>query len=249
MKCEQVFFVGAMDVDWQKKLTNRALLEMFSNITMYHGAQVGHTALEGVSPVSWMVMNYKMKVYCRPSMFSHVRVETWISGYSKVRADREYIVRDAQGELICRASAIWVALDGATGNPLRMTEKLMEGFGTDEEKNFPDLNYLNPRKFSVNAMQTQTIQLHRSMDDYNGHVHNSMYLEIAQEALPADLYRGTFGEIEIAYKNEITSGSEVLLEYAEGNGECRIAIRSPEDGRLHGAVVLDGFRSATISQR
>lgn len=37
MKLEQSFFVGVQDVDAEKKITNKALIEMISNISMLHG--------------------------------------------------------------------------------------------------------------------------------------------------------------------------------------------------------------------
>lgn len=238
MKYVKEFFAGAMDVDMNKRLTNRALLEMFSNITMYHGMLVGHTATQGTSPVSWMAMNYKMKVMKRPEMFSTIRVVTWVSGYSRVRADREFVAYDEAGETVAAASAIWIAIDGETGNPLRMTDELMQGFGPEEGSNFPGYKYMNPRKIAFEPQTTREVGIHRSMADYNGHVHNSTYIEVAQEALPEELCRGTFDDIEIAYKNEIPIGGKVNLEYREDDGVCIIAIRDPEDGKLHGAVAM-----------
>ena len=51
MKLEQEFFVGAHDVDRDKKVTNKALLEMLSDISMLHGVKSGQTRTEGLSPV------------------------------------------------------------------------------------------------------------------------------------------------------------------------------------------------------
>ena len=237
MKFEKEFFAGAMDVDMNKKLTDRALLEMFSNITMLHGKTVGHTATSGISPVSWMAMNYKMQVIRRPEMFSTLRVVTWVSGYSKVRSEREYLVYLGD-EIVAKGSAIWIAIDGETGNPLRMTDELMEGFGTVDEKNFPDYKYINPRKFSIEPTSTRVIETYRCMDDYNGHVHNSTYMEIAREGLENELYWDTYSDIEIVYKNEIPSASSVLLEYAKEDGAHIVAIKSPDGSKLHGAVVF-----------
>ena len=238
MKFEKEFFIGAMDVDWQKRLSNRALIEMFSNITMYHGAVVGHTSVTGISPVSWMAMNYKMQVFSRPVMFGTVKVQTWISSYNKVRATREYNVFDDGDNLVAKCTAIWVAIDGETGSPLRMTDELMKDYEKEDECCFPSYQFINARKFELDSPDVRELELHRMMDDYNGHVHNSAYLDIAQEALPEDIFRGTFDDVEIAYKNEITSGGEVLLEHSAKDTVHEIAIRSPEDGRLHGAVVL-----------
>ena len=52
MKLEQSFFVGVQDVDARKRITNKALIEMISNISMLHGVVAGQTYTEGTSPVS-----------------------------------------------------------------------------------------------------------------------------------------------------------------------------------------------------
>ena len=67
MKLEQEFFVGAHDVDREKKVTNKALLEILSDISMLHGVKSGQTKTEGVSPFSWVVLGWKMhlcSVHC-----------------------------------------------------------------------------------------------------------------------------------------------------------------------------------------
>ena len=57
MKLEQTFFVGAFDVDAEKKITNTALLEILSDMSMLHGAVSGQTKTDrktvGVFILHW----------------------------------------------------------------------------------------------------------------------------------------------------------------------------------------------------
>ena len=90
MKMTMSVLVNGQDVNHDKLITNKALIELFSNITMYHGFLCGHTSIEGASPVSWIVMGWKMEVLKRIRMFSNVRVETWIQSSTRVRVLRNY---------------------------------------------------------------------------------------------------------------------------------------------------------------
>ena len=100
MKLEQEFFVGAHDVDREKKVTNKALLEILSDISMLHGVKSGQTKTEGVSPFSWVVLGWKMQVLRRPSMFSTLRAVTWVRDHSRVRGGRDYVIYDENNSII-----------------------------------------------------------------------------------------------------------------------------------------------------
>jgi len=100
VKLRQDFFIGVQDVDQNKRITNHALLEMLSDISMLHGVKAGQTSTEGRSTVSWIVLGWRVKVYKRPSMFSTVSVYTWAQQHGHVRANRDYLVCDENGEKI-----------------------------------------------------------------------------------------------------------------------------------------------------
>ena len=237
MKLEQEFFVGAHDVDREKKVTNKALLEMLSNISMLHGVKSGQTWTDGVSPVSWVVLGWKMQVLKRPQMFSTLRAVTWVRDHSRVRAGRDYIIYDENGDIVVKATAEWVAQDMSSGFFMRMTPELLEPFGPEPENiNFPGLSFPAIRKIEVDVDLQQEMEIDRMMFDYNGHVHNSIYVNLAEQILPEELYLHRFNDVEIIYKLEITSGDKVLLEYTEQENRHMIVIRRKEDRMIHAVV-------------
>lgn len=236
MKTTLSVLVNGQDVNHDKLITNKALLELFSNITMYHGFLCGHTSDEGTSPVSWIVMGWKMQVVNRARMFRKLRVETWIQSFSRVRVLRNYAAYDEEGELVAKAAGEWVAVDGKTGNFIRITPELLEPFGTPEEENhFPGYRFPDVRNFDLPAAETKTVVPGLQMVDYNDHVHNSEYANLAGEIYPRGM---TSDEIVIVYRTQILPGEPVLLELSHEEDQHIVAVRNPNDRSLHALVVM-----------
>ena len=242
MKIEQQFFVGAHDVDFNKKVTNKALLEMLSDISMLHGVKSGQTKTEGKSPVSWVVLNWRMKVFRRPSMFSTLRAVTWVRDYTKVRGGRDYIIYDEEDNVVVKATAEWVAMDVGTGRFLRLTSELMAPFDPEpDEINFPDFHFPAARSVDLEVLDAREMEVDRMMFDYNGHVHNSVYLNMAEQILPEELYLHGFNEVLITYKMEITTEDSVLLEYSRQGEEHVVVIRKKDDRKIHTVITFKGY--------
>ena len=237
MKLEQEFFVGAHDVDREKKVTNKALLEILSDISMLHGVKSGQTKTEGVSPFSWVVLGWKMQVLRRPSMFSTLRAVTWVRDHSRVRGGRDYVIYDENNTIVAKGTAEWVAQNRETGFFMKMTPELLAPFDPEpEEILFPGFSFPAIRKIDVDVDLQQEIEIERMMFDYNGHVHNSIYVNLAEQILPEELYYHRFNDVEIIYKLEITSCGKVLLEYTKQEDRHMVVVRRKDDRAIHAVV-------------
>lgn len=243
MKLRQDFFIGVQDVDQDKKLRNHALLEMLSDISMLHGVKAGQTSTDGRSMVSWIVLGWRVKVYQRPAMFSTVSAYTWAQKHGHIRAGRDYLVCDMNGEKIAEATSEWTPIDTKTGKFLRITPELIGAFDPEpEEVNFPEYKLPAMRRFAMEPDAVREIELNRAMFDYNRHVHNSIYLVLAEQILPEEVLQGRINEFEIVYKMEITKAQSVHLEYKREGNIHTVAIRSTGDDTLHSVVRMKSER-------
>ncbi|MDO4869712.1 MAG: thioesterase [Bacillota bacterium] len=239
MRLRQDFFVGVQDVDVNKKLTNHALLEKLSDISMLHGAKAGHTATSGTSAISWVVLGWKVKVYQRPSLFSTIRVYTWVQKYGYVRANRDFLVEDENGTVIAVGTSEWTPIDTKTDKFIRITPELVEPFEPEPENvNFPDHHYPAFRRFEMVPDKTRQIELNSAMFDYNRHVHNSVYLILAEQIVPEEVTECGCDEFEIVYKMETTTMDPVRLEYKCEEDSHIVAIRDCADNTLHAVVTM-----------
>ena len=239
MKLVETKQIRGQEVNADKKLTNKALLEFFSNGAMYHTFLGGDTSSEGVSPVSWMVMGWKMQVFSRPYMFSNVTVETWVQRYTRVKARRNYRVTDEEGNIVAVAAAEWVAMNAATNMFVRLTPEVMDHYTSENEEEVLESFFFNDyRKFEEPAQSSKLITPLYSMNDYNCHLHNSEYIYLADEIIPGDPLHDVYDDVEIYYRQQVKPGEEVLLEYCVMDGRKYVAVKSPEDGSLHTLIIL-----------
>ena len=239
MKLVQTKRISGQEVNMIKKVTNKALIELFSDISMYHTFLAGHTSVEGVSPVSWMVMAWKMQVIKRVSMFSTVTVQTWVQSYNRVKARRNYRITDENGSTVALAAAQWAALDAGKGTFIRLTPEVIQAYtAEDEEEVFKSFEFKEYRSFDQAVLKSRKFTPPLSMNDYNGHLHNSEYVNLADEILPDHMLTDMPDNVEMYYRQQILPGKDVILEYCEHEGRHYAAVKSPENGGLHALVIL-----------
>lgn len=90
----------------------------------------------------------------------------------------------------------------------------------------------NSQMVSVYTVQKRDI-------DTNHHVNNLIYLDLAYEVLPDDIFFNTdFKNVEIMYKHEAKLGETLNLFYAEINNSTFITIKNNESDKLHCIIKL-----------
>lgn len=239
---EQQFRAGIQDVGKGNEITNKAILEMFTNTTNLHGNHVGQgVAHLEETPLAWVVLNWKAEVLKRPKVCESMTVRTWAQEYSKVHADRDFEIAAEDGSVAVRGTSRWVAVDLGTGRMKKLDEVIMGPYGCEpDHKNFPDFKFSKMNEKDVEILGSTEFKIIRSMIDVNGHVYNPMYLDIAREVFPDELEDTLFNDIEVSYKNEIKPRETVTVEYgtsAEQPGKYLVRIND-SDGRLHSGMIF-----------
>lgn len=240
MQAEQKFFIGIQDVGLNYEATNKALLEVLTNVTNLHGNLVRQGINEqGKSPISWVVLNWELEVYRRPKICETILARTWGQEHSKMGAYRDYEIIDQKGEIIAKATSMWIALNTSTFKPIRMTSDIMDAFGCEpQHKNFPDFKFTRPDSPDLPAVLQTRFKINKSMIDCNNHVHNPAYMDLVNEALPEGMNEINFNNIEVSYKKEIKLHEEVLLEYASDSEKNYVFIWDDSRDKLHASVIL-----------
>ena len=239
---EQEVLVRGQEVNSDKWITNKALLELCSNITMFHGYTVGHTAVEGISPVSWIVLGWDLVVYRRVRMFEKIRVATWVRDYNRVRCTREYAIYDEQGNVTARALGEWAALDGQKGTFLRLNAQLMDPFGPEPEQlYFPDHQFPPFKLPEGDPCKTADVLVYHHMIDYNGHLHNSEYLHLADQIYPEEVYLHPADRAIVLYKKQVLPNETVRLAYWDENNCQTVAVCNIETGDLCALVIREAL--------
>lgn len=177
-------------------------------------------------------------------MFSHpkyndvITIKTWPRVLEKFYSYRDFEVFDNNNNLIAIASSKWIMINTETGRIERMTEDIINAYGTVEKNVFNKPLNEKPRE-PENSILGFEYKVQRKDIDTNNHVNNVHYIDYAIEALPEDVYNSyEINNVQIHYKKEIKYGEKIKCYYSLKNNKHVISIKSEDNSVLHSIVKL-----------
>lgn len=233
------FKIQIKDIGKENKIKNRAILEILENVACYHSDLVGY----GVNnikdtKVTWILLDWKLKVIKRPTYGQVLTVNTWGKGMNKFFTYRDFEIYDDNNNLCAIATSKWVLIDAEKGKMTRLTEKIIDAY-KPENKNVFKKEKMDKIEIPEEFTNTVKYQAIRKDIDINNHMHNLYYLDLAYEALPKEIYdRRPFENVKITYKKEIKLGEKVICQYSEHKGKYVIVIKNEEETTIHAIVEL-----------
>ncbi|MBO4548827.1 MAG: hypothetical protein J5758_06395, partial [Abditibacteriota bacterium] len=198
------------DYDSAGRLTFEAILEMLESISAHHCISVSdNLASQGIS---WVLLDWRIRILRQPAQFRSLQVRTWVNGSAPGGSTvRNYTVTDREGSELIRAAARFALVDMQAQRSVRITEEILRPYEPEE------LSVFGPEPARLREPDSfdgeRDIVLRRSDFDFNGHVHNTRYIEFALEALPEKDYAGTvYTQLRIAYRRAVTSADRVTVK-------------------------------------
>ena len=217
--------------------TDEAALALIEATASRHADSVNDDLIDGSrAGLAWIVMEWRVEIARRPRSGEELTSETWIVCKAPTAMlRRQFRVSARTGETLIRAEAVMVLLDTGKGRLARITEEAVAPYGPEEETAFEDAapRLAPPREYA----SVRPVSLRRGDIDYNGHVHNTKYIDIAREALPEDAPPAR--SFRVKYIRPVREGDEVSLGYAEEDGVRTVAVLT---GGTAAAVVRWEYR-------
>ena len=240
-KFEHKFEIGFRDVGKGNKLTNRGLLGFLDDIAGMHSNLVGYGANDiDKTGLTWVLLNWKVRIFKRPSYGESVLVKTWARNSVKFYTYRDFEVYNKSNELIAIATTKWVLMDAKTMRLTKITDELIEKYEPEMQYVFKEEPEVNKLDVPSTASDMISYTVKRKDIDINKHVHNTYYLDFAYEALPEEVYeKDNLDNIEILYKKEIKLGETIKCFYAKDENSHYIVIKSEDEQTVHSIIRLD----------
>ena len=160
--------------------------------------------------LTWMLHRLHVIMDRFPGWRDEITIKTWPSSGDSLRAYRDFVIMDADGEEIGRCLSYWLMINIETRRPVRMPEEVLKMAPADT-KHVLEVQK-NRIDFDIEAEGSSEFRVRRSDLDLNHHLNNVAYIEWALEALPAER---RVRKIDIEFLAECTEGEEVKSEYAE----------------------------------
>ena len=241
MIVENEYTVKLSEIDKNNKVTNKAILSYLEEVGGIHSNIAGYGILDiPKTHLTWLLLEWKLKVIRRPNYNEKIKVTTWSKDTVKCYAYRDFKIYDEKGNVIALATSKWVLVNTQKGRIVMVEQELHEKYKPEldksafEEKNdFPKISI--PEKY-----QYETEYVVRKSDiDVNNHMHNLNYMDLANEALPDDVYKkGELNNVRITYKREIKLGEVVQCKYSLVDGKHVVIVKSNDDSVLHALIEM-----------
>ena len=241
MILENEYTVKLSEIGKGNKVTNKAILSYLEDIGGIHSNQAGYGIFEiAKTHLSWILLGWRLQVIRRPRYAETIRIKTWSKGVVRLYTYREFEIYDEQGNLIVKASSKWVLLDIEKGKIVRIEPSLIAKYAPEVDKEVFSKEEFDKVK-EPDEYQFETEYTVRRADiDVNNHMHNLDYIELANEALPEDVYRGAlFNDIRITYKKEIKLGDTVKCKYTFKEDKHIVAVKSEDETVLHAIIEMN----------
>ncbi len=235
---EHKFTIGLRDVGFSNKLTNKAMLGFFEDIGGLHSDMVGYglANIENTN-LSWVLLNWKLKVIKRPKYAENVTVKTWSRNPQKFYSYRDFEMYDNDGNILAIASSKWSLIDLNKGL-IKLTDEIIAKYESENLSVFDELD-LPKMTPPVIFSNTYLYTVPRCVIDINEHMHNLCYLDVAYETLPYDIYKNThFNNVEIMYKRSARLGDTLKCFYSNIGNEYFVTIKSFDEKNLHCIIKL-----------
>lgn len=206
------YHIDLRDVDFTKKLKLSTLFGYFQDVASLASENLGYgiETLNEKFGVAWVVTRIRVEITRMPIWDEEITIKTWPLEPGRLEFDRDYLVKDVNGNVIIRAVSKWVIMDIKERRlkrsevigieyPEKITERAIEGrlvkltgFGQLEEVYTKVIGY--------------------SDIDFNGHLNNSKYVDYMMDCFPVENHKNhSIQSIDITFNHEALPGDSITL--------------------------------------
>lgn len=209
--------VTSFEVDMFDRMKLSALMKRHQEIGERHLNEFGTTSeqMRNEQNLSFIFTKINILVHRLPRSEEKVTVRTWCSALKGVRFTRNYVLIDRDGEILTETKAEVTTLDLTTRRIVRPTEiNGYDGFlYNDELENHAEY----PQKIKPTDGETAVFSrpVRFSDIDYNGHVNNTVYADMALDCLDEKTLRNPIKGFEINFVNEVLPQETVEISVSE----------------------------------
>lgn len=228
---EKTYHVDYGDADYYRKLKLSSLFNYFQDIASLHAVKLGLGVeeLHAEQGVTWVLVKILVQMERFPALGEKITIETWPLEPRKLELERDYFVKDSEGNIIGRAVSSWVIMEVETREICR-TELFPGRFPP-----FRQVRAIEGRIGRVKAcgqlQQVYKKQIGYSDIDINGHLNNSKYIDYISDCFSIENHgQYTVSSIQVNYISEALAGDAIVfykdisgigagIVYVEGQNE------------------------------
>jgi acyl-ACP thioesterase len=222
---EEKFTVKSYECRPDGNIKTACLMQYLQEAAALHAEQLGFgvDTLDKINSY-WVLSNLRIEINRLPKWNDEITVKTWPSGYNRVIATREFVVKDQNDCELFRVGSQWMILDKQKSRPKNLFRLDLSLPKTGEKALSEKLVRLQPQD---DYSQVDQISVPYSSIDLNGHVNNTEYIRWGIDALrKAFKFEGNIRSMQATYLSEVFEADELdLLLSQSKNGYFHVLAR------------------------
>lgn len=200
------------DVDFTGRMKLSALFYYFQEAAGLHAENlgIGINTIMKRHGVAWVLLRMLAEVERYPVQDEEFVVETWPQTPRKLEFERDYIMRDLEGKILCRGRSVWCIID-LEKRQIKKTETIK----TDYPPFITD-RAIDCGMEKLRALGSPSPAYKRRIGpsdlDFNRHINNSKYMDFIMDCFSLEeLEKYEARSVQVNYLAEAFAGDTISL--------------------------------------
>lgn len=225
--------IGFSQCDAEKRLMLSGLIDMFQDCSTFQSEDlgVGFDALENRG-LAWVINYWELDIERLPMLCEWVTVGTFPHGMKGFLANRNFYLKNGEGDYIVKANTLWTLLNLKEATPVRIPQEFYSTYALEEKL---DMIYGSrkvniPEGDEVSVAKRDSIVIQRHHLDSNKHVNNGQYVKLALASVEEDFDIASCKRFRIDYRKQAMLGDVIVPWVYKENQKIVVALKDEEDG-------------------
>ena len=213
------------ETDSNGNLSLLGLLNYFQDSSIFHSDSLG-AGVEALKDqgMFWALSAWQIVVKRYPKVCETVTVGTAPYEFKGFMGNRNFWMKDENGEMIAWANSIWSLVDIQSGMPKKCPPEIQEIYKLSPKL---DMEYAPRRiQFEGDPVREEKIEVVKHHLDTNMHVNNGQFVDIAMDFLPMDF---SVGQLRVEYKMQAHLGMMLYPAVYCGQDKIGVALLNEAD--------------------
>ncbi len=182
---------------------------------------------------AWIIVAYNIKIEKQLKLNDEITVGTTPVDIGNLFANRQFFIKDKNGEFMVKADTIWIMLDMDSRKAIKIPDDYRDVY--EYGKAFEDVKAKRKLRLNEDKKQVYDFTVKKTYIDTNGHMNNAQYLREMQEILPDDFI---VSNAQIVYNNEAILGQKVLSYVHNADEGMEVSFEN-EDGEIFTTIKMN----------
>lgn len=208
---ENTFKITAYDVDANNRLKVSRVFDYFQDAAS-NDAERLNFGYKNFIPLGllWVLSWVKIEFISYPKFMDEIKIQTWGKKQHKLYSMRDFLILNADDEIIIRGTSAWLLLDFKSLRPRILTQLYPELKLLETKDALTDLPQKINQKPETALVYTKHIRY--SDIDLNQHTNNAKYIELMSDCFDQEFYKThSVKSLTVSFNAETKFGDEIEL--------------------------------------